>query len=352
MKNVIFYVTALLCLFVSNAFAQQTFEDRAKIIAEKIESITLEEKSALKDEVAEVNKQLENGAINNEQADQQKLELAQTRAANIERRTAAAQDELRKLVQDRVDGLVQTADTTITHRGFSITYKNDKVKGKKGKDTIPHSESRTTTQFVFAFGLNHLLTDGAMAHSDYRVWGSHFYEWGMTGNTRLLKNHNLLHLKYGLSLQYNNLRPTEDRFFVKEGNQTNLVHPGINLTENRLRNVNLVLPLHLEFDLTPVKTYGDKKVFKTHDNLRIGIGGYAGGNIKTKQILKYEDEAGNRVKERIKGSYNVNDFIYGLSAYVGYGGISLYAKYDLQPIFEDNLVDQNNISFGVRFDIN
>lgn len=351
MKNVIFYVTALLCLFASKAIGQQTFEERARIIAEKIEQITAEEKSALKDEVAQVNAQLENGQLNNDQADQQKLELAQARAANIERRTAAAQDELRKLVQDRVDGLVATTtDTSSTRNKFYFSYK--KGDRGKGKDSIPRSESRTTSQFVFAFGLNHLLTDGAMAHSDYRVWGSHFYEWGVTGNTRLLNKHNLLHLKYGLSLQYNNLRPTEDRYFEKQGQQTNLVYPGINLTENRLRNINVVLPLHLEFDFTPVKTYGDKPVFKTHDSFRLGIGGYAGANIKTKQILKYRDEAGNRVRQRIKGDYNVNDFVYGLSAYVGYGEFSLYAKYDLQPLFEDNLVDQNNLSFGVRFDFN
>ena len=83
----------------------------------------------------------------------------------------------------------------------------------------------------------------------------------------------------------------------------------------------------------------------------MGIGGYAGINVKSKQILRYEIDDHN-VKERTKGDYNVNDFVYGLSAYVGYGEVSLYIKYDLNPIFRNNAVDQNNISLGIRFDLN
>lgn len=347
MKNVVIYVTALLCLFVTNLFAQeQTFEQRAKTIADKIEAITNEEKAALKLEVESINKQIEDGVITLEQGDEEKLVLAQTRASNIARRTAAAEAELRRLVQDKVDGIVMVKDTSRT-KEFKISYKY----GKKDKDTIVRSESRTTSQFLFAFGLNHLLTDGAMAHSDYRVWGSHFYEIGPTWNTRLLKNHNLLHLRYGLSLQYNNLRPTDNRYFVKNGNQTELATATVDLKESRLRNVNLVLPLHLEFDFTPTKIKEDRKIFKTHDSFRIGVGGYAGANIKTKNKLRYYDDVGNRVDEKLKGHYNVNDFLYGLSAYVGYGEISLYAKYDLNPLFKNNAVDQNNISFGIRFDL-
>jgi len=32
--------------------------------------------------------------------------------------------------------------------------------------------------------------------------------------------------------------------------------------------------------------------------------------------------------------------------------LSLYAKYDLNPLFQDNVVDEKNISLGLRFDLN
>ncbi len=342
MKNVIFYVTLLLCLVVSDAFSQ-TFEDRAKAIGEKIEQITKEEKASLKTEVQVINDQLNAGAISPEQADEQKLAYAEQRAANIERRTAAAQEELKKLVQEKVDGTVKSDSVT------KFTFRWD----RKKNDTLRNqNEDRTTSQFVFAAGLNHLLTDGAMAHSDFRVWGSHFYELGIAFNTRIAKNNNLLHAKYGLSLQYNNLRPTDDRYFVENGNQTQLETSPVDLDDSRLRNVNLVIPVHLEFDFSKKSVSGDKTNFRTHQSFRLGLGGFVGANIRSKQILKFEDDQNNDVTQKTKGDYNVNDLVYGLSAYVGYKEISLYAKYDLNPLFADNAIDQNNISFGVRFDIN
>jgi len=95
-----------------------------------------------------------------------------------------------------------------------------------------------------------LATNKAIANSDYRYWGSHFYEWGVTGNTRIFKNYNLLHAKYGLSVMYNNLRPTDNRLFVESGNQTNLQTSAIHLEDSRFKNVYLVAPFHLEFDFS------------------------------------------------------------------------------------------------------
>src|SRR5690606_16482910 len=122
------------------------------------------------------------------------------------------------------------------------------------------SESRTTSQFVLAVGLNNLETNNSVAHSDYSIWGSHFYEWGVTWNTRIFKNSNLLHAKYGLSLMYNNLRPTDNRYFTEDGDQTNLEVSGIDLDDSRFRNVNLVVPVHLEFDFTKKEIRDDKTI--------------------------------------------------------------------------------------------
>ncbi len=80
------------------------------------------------------------------------------------------------------------------------------------------------------------------------------------------------------------------------------------------------------------------------------MGGYAGFNIGTRQKLKYEVE-GDRVKDKIKRSYNASDLVYGLSSYIAFDDIALYVKYDLSPIFKDQAIDQNNISLGLRFDM-
>jgi hypothetical protein len=346
MRNFTIYLVLILFLFVSKMIGQETFESRAKAIGDKIEKITREEKKALKEEVEIVNVQLSEGKITREEADKKKKQLAEARAIIIEEKITVAQNELNDLVQQKVDGKIKESDSVKKY-----TLRIDCIRCGKGKDSI-YREKRTTSQFVFAAGINNLVTDGRLKNSDYEFMGSHFYEWGFTFNSRILKNHNLLHAKYGLSLMYNNIRPTENRNFVVDGDKTVLEVNPVNLDESRFRNVYLVLPAHLEFDFSGSKHDSNGKTyFRTHRSFRFGLGGYAGINVKSKQILKYDQ---GDIKEKVvsKGDYNVNNFIYGLSGYMGYRDISLYVKYDLNPLFADNDIKQNNVSLGLRLDLN
>jgi hypothetical protein len=277
--------------------------------------------------------------------------LAETRALNIETRVALEQEALKNLVQEKVDGKIKTVDTVkIDSRKSVKIYLSDR---KNKNDTIKKlkSEKRTTSQFVFAAGLNNVITNKQIAHSDFRYFGSHFYELGLTFNSRILKNDNLLHAKYGLSLMYNNLRPSDNRNFIINGNQTNLELNAVNMKDSRFRNVYLVAPVHLEFDFSKKEKKNDKPYFNSHQGFRLGIGGYAGINLKSKQIIIYDNTDFNRT-ERTRGDFNTSNFIYGLSSYIGYKETSLYVKYDLNPLFADNTVKQNNVSIGVRFDFN
>jgi hypothetical protein len=347
MRRITIYIVITLFLFASKLVAQETFESKAKAIAEKIEKITTEEKSKLKTEVEEVNLQIEKGTITKEQADQKKKQLAQTRAAIIESKINAVQIELKDLVQSKVDGKL-TENDTIQKGRYTLNFPSLKVTDNKKE----FYQKRTTSQFVFAFGLNNLATDGKVAGSDYRYFGSHFYEWGITYRTRLMKNDNLLHLKYGFSVMYNNLRPTDNRSFVKNGDQTNLQISSNQLCDSRFKNVYLVAPIHLEFDFSKNKTKDGLTKFQNHKSVRLGIGGYAGMRLKSKQFQMFNDGNGHDVEVIENGDFNANDFIYGISSYVGYRAVSLYVKYDLNPLFENNLIKQNNISLGVRFDWN
>ena len=342
------------------------FEKRAKAIADEIKKITDSEKKALKTEIDSLDKEVANGMISKEKAENLKLKKAEVRAANIETNVAVEQTKLNQLVQDKVDGKLEEENTisrgattiiigtnTDSIGKYSREFNITAMKFYNGQEEKEKRQSkRTTSQFVFAFGVNNLVTDKQVANSNFKYLDSHFYEWGLTYNTRILKEDNLLHFKYGMSLMYNNLRATDDRYFVKNGAQTDLVTSTVHLDESRFRNVYVMVPLHLEFDFTKKEIRDDVSYFRTHKSARFGIGGYAGFRVKSKQILCFDDASGNDVEQKTKGNYNVNDFNYGLSTYVGYKSTSLYLKYDLQPLFENNPVDQNNISLGLRFDFN
>lgn len=347
MKTITFYVAAALCLIATRLSAQETqktFEAQVSEISDNISKITKTQKDSLKIEVDAVNARLERNEISKKAADTEKQQLADKRAAKIEQLVGAEQEKLNQVVRDKVDGKLGKRKSQ-----FVFSYKKGENDSTSVKET---SYKRTTSQFVFALGVNRLVTDGETVDNDNFKWRSDFYEWGLSFNTRLFKNNNLLHAKYGLSLQYNNLRPNNNKVFVTNDNgQTYLQDSGRDLKLSRFRYVNLVVPVHLEFDFTKKKVNGDKTYFPTHESFRVGLGGYAGLNVKEKQITKYNED-GHDVKMRENGNFNVNDFIYGVSAYVGYGQVSLYAKYDLQPVFENNITDQNNLSLGIRFDFN
>ena len=343
MRNFTIYLTALFCLFLTKVFSQETFETRAKSIATNIENITKEEKSALKSEIESVNTELEKGSITKEQADAKKIEFATTRAKNIETRVAQEQDKLNILVKEKVDGKIVENNKTNKHE-FTIPVK---------KDTLA-SENRLTSQVVFAGGLNNLVTNGSVANSDFAYLKSSFLELGITLKSRLIKDNNFLYLKYGISGMYNKITATDNRYFVENGSQTTLATFPKKLysTDTHFKNVYVVIPVHLEFDFSKKKIVDGKQILRSQQGFRLGIGGYLGYNTNSKQFLGYYDESGNRVTVREKGNWNVNDWNYGLSTYFGYKDTSLYLKYDLNPLFKNNDVKQNNISLGIRFDFN
>ncbi len=337
----------------------KSFKDRAERITEGIKYDIEEEKKQLKTQIEAVDKQLIGGTITKEQAEDQKLQLAEKTANSIESKVADRQKTMSLLAQEEIAGKLPKdvkGGSRIKIEGFDIAeYYDLSFDGEESNvcqiDEDCQETGRTPFQIVYAVGINNLVTNRALANSDFGNWNSRFYEWGMTFNTRIQSNHNLLHAKYGLSLMYNDLKPTDNRYFVVNGNQTDLVKNPIHQDDSRFRNVNLVIPLHLEFDFTKPTIKNDKTYFETHHSFRFGIGGFIGANIKSKQILKF-DKDGYETVEKTKGDFNANGFVYGVSTYFGYGAASLYLKYDLNPIFKNSTVDQNNISMGLRFDFN
>ncbi|UFH36744.1 hypothetical protein [Flavobacterium acetivorans] len=341
-----------------------SFEKRAKVIAEQIKTIKDNQKNALKAEIEVIDKEVTKGIISKEKAEELKLKKAEECAANIETKVAIEEGKLSQLIQDKVDGKFEEEEIVRGRTKVILGINNDSI-GKYSRelnvtglkfyngqeDKQNRQAKRTTTQLVFATGLNNVVTNGTASKSDFKYWGSHFYEWGLTYNSRILKNNNLLHAKYGFSVVYNNLRPTANRSFVVNDNQTNLELNPIPQEDSRFKNVNLVFPLHLELDFTKPKVKDGKTYFKSHESFRLGLGGFVGTNLKSKQYIDYDID-GYKTKEITKGSFNVDNFIYGLSGYLGYGATSFYLKYDLNPLFKNNAVKQNNVSLGLRFDFN
>ena len=148
----------------------------------------------------------------------------------------------------------------------------------------------------------------------------------------------------------NGLKPTDNRYFVTSGNQTNLEPFELELDKSKFRIDHIVVPFHLEFGGSTVTKTEESIRYNTNNKFKFGIGGYIGVAISVRQKLKYVQD-GDKVKDKLKRNYNTSNFTYGISSYIGFGDASVYVKYDLSPIFKNVEIDQNNISLGVRFEL-
>lgn len=345
-------VLASLCIIMGKANAQdsipRTLKDvRLEHLQKYKDTIAFQERNFLKSEVEVINQQLENGEITKEQADELKQEVAKKRALNIENRLA--------MIDNQIDLLMRNEDS---YQVYGVT-KSDVLMsfGKrnglyiKGKNLPVKYDIRTGNQFLFAIGFNNTLIDGqSLDDSPYKIGGSGFVELGWLWKTRLLKNSNFVRVNYGLSLQWNKLSVKDNLYFVDHGNETALEEFPLELKKSKFRTTSLVVPLHFEFGPSKRKDYEDRVRYSTENQFKIGVGGFAGVNLSTQQKLKYR-ENGNNQKDKFKSDYNTTNFVYGLSGYIGVGDFSIYAKYNLNELFKDQVVSQKYVSLGLRWDL-
>lgn len=355
-------ILLLFCVFISNLNAQEQQQDSTNAttlvnrdnglqidrLVELKKTIKTEEREFLKSEVEAINQRLENGNITQSKADALKKEAAKKRALNIENRLAIVDNKIALL--ERND---QDYNTSIDNENvkFTISLGKKNTSFNIGSKNKPRTyDRRRTSDFVFAVGLNNSISDGqGINKSPYEVVGSGFVELGWAWKYRLLKESNAVRLKYGFSFQWNKLNVKDNLYFEQNNNETVLAEFPVELTKSQFRVTNLVFPVHFEFG--PSRKIERKNYFRysTYKNFKIGLGGYGGFRIASQQKLKYNED-GDRVKQKIRRNYNASDFVYGLSGYVGVGQMSLYAKYDLNPLFNNQTVEQHNVSLGVRFD--
>lgn len=356
MKTITFYSSVLFLLFVSQVmFGQEDYQKKIEELKIEKQRIVEQEKNALKFEVRDINKWLENGDISENEAQILKEEVAKQRALNIENRVAIIDNRIALLERNKGDVLTLSEIDTIYGDRMRLDLFIDgkpafTFNPRRHKREIKY-DRRTYSDFVMAIGLNNALIEGqSLSDSPYKIGGSRFFEMGWQWRTRVFKNSNWLRFNYGFSFQFNGLKPDDNQIFVQNGDQTVLEEFEYNLDKSKLRMDNLVFPVHFEVGPSRMRKTERSIRYSIRDQFRLGFGGYGGFNLGTRQKLKYNRD-GEDVKDKLKRDYNTSDLIYGVSGYMGIDGVLLYLKYDLNPIFKDADIKQNNISLGLRFDI-
>lgn len=303
--------------------------------AQSNEDLTLSEK------IKVVNQQVDNGRITKDQAYQIITKFSNEQPVYVQ--GYPAEDVV--AVVEEVEA-VDAAEENYDYDWGKETSPFDFAMGVQ-MDTVVKYGTKTTP--YVAFGVGNVAIDGAFANSEFGYMRSNYFEWGIAARTPFSKTNNKWGVRYGVGFKYNGLATTQNREFALAGNQTVTAPSAKELRKNYayFRNTYVTIPISLDFTTTS-KTYNEaNRRFTTKEGINFGIGGYVGYNINSKQHLRHE-VGDYKTYAQQKGDWNVNDFNYGLTAYAGKDHFKLVLKYDLSPVFSNNVVDQNYWSIGLQ----
>tara|TARA_R110002012_G_scaffold321809_1_gene551553 strand:- start:57144 stop:58223 length:1080 start_codon:yes stop_codon:yes gene_type:complete len=358
MQNTIKFLVGFILFLVVQLNFSQDLNNSQQItqLQEQKAIVQNEEKKQLKEAVEAINIRLDSKEISQEEASQLKTAVAEKHALNIENRLAIIDNRIALLERNET----VTQDTGATLDGFVLQIGKSEDSdeydigsvyiGPQSKKKPRVFDKRTTSDLVFAIGFNNAIIEGqSLNDSPYKIGGSGFVELGWAWKTRVFENSNAVRFKYGLSIQWNKLDIKDNLYFAEENDVVTLEEYPLNLSKSKFRTTNLVIPMHFEFGPSKKIERDDYFRYSTYRKFKFGIGGYGGIVLQSLQKLKY-DENGSKQKDKFK-DYNTNNFVYGLSSYISWGNVGIYAKYDLSTIFKDQAIDQNNISLGLRFDM-
>ena len=207
---------------------------------------------------------------------------------------------------------------------------------------------RTESHLIFDLGLNALVNrkqylspTGQPENMDLRTEGSRYVNIGLNWDARLGGKHSPLSLTVGPEVSFNNYMLNGNDKWVNVIGRTDVVREtnGHQFQKSKLATSSINLPLMLRLQLRDAHY---KPTFA------LGVGGFVGYRIKSWTKLKYTSE-GTTYKDKEDGSYNMENFLYGLQGTIGYRSLEFFGKYNITGLFKTNAgPDTQVLSFGVR----
>ena len=225
------------------------------------------------------------------------------------------------------------------------TKVNVNVPDKAERDSIKaaHAEAHYKAakfNFDVDLGLNNFVNTEDNQMPDLKPLGSRYVSLNMHLNSQIGGRKSPFYLVSGLEFAFNNYMFDDDVIVRDIDNVTSfLVVPDRDFEKSKLTHSSVNVPI---MPMLKFKRENGK------DGFKIGAGGFAGYRLGSHTKLKY-DEDGRSEKEKTRDNFNLSEFQYGLEGVVGYGGLDLFVKYNMNDLFKDNRGPQANvISFGLR----
>jgi len=326
------WIFSLLLMSVS-IFAQQETDQKLLEIDRQINEIIAQKSQKFKAHLDTINRHLKHGYINPEDAEFQKKQLAKHYAEDLDYAIYKLTKDLKQVAKGRA-----AIDSTV-NQDAGYTVHRIQLYRKHQRDYKVHKNKNTYAYVYLAAGLNNVMEDEdleTLEDSPYGILNSRFFETGIDWKTNI--SHHRLLLKYGFSLMWNTLKPSGNNYHSIVNDTVQIIAHPYDLSRSKLRSIWLKFPVAVEINLPESN--------KQHLHLSAGV--YSKIRYATKQKITYDDGNGDN-KQKIKSDYHMPDINYGLSAEIGGTTWSIYANYDLKPVFENR--NWNLLSIGLKLEL-
>lgn len=206
---------------------------------------------------------------------------------------------------------------------------------------------RGTDNFVNVYlGLNNWLEDGDLPNSDALYSLSPINSWYAAVNfDNISRIIGPIYLDWGVGVSmqdfaFENTRVKVEREAV--GDPAQILFSEMADISGRKSKINVN---HLNVHFVPTISFG------RYSGFRVGFGVYGGYRIASNTKMKFDDINGDKQKEKVKDSFHINPFKYGLRGQVGWDFFDLFFNYDLTEFFDEdvNAPRLTPVTFGVIF---
>lgn len=219
------------------------------------------------------------------------------------------------------------------------TKVNVNVPTKAERDSIriaKEEENYKPVNFGFDMDLGfNAFVDGENL-PDLKPWGSRYVSLNWRFDAQVGGRRSPFHILSGLQFAFNNYMFEDDIIVEEVDGITHFVElEEVDFEKTKLTHSSINVPLLalLEFERKNGK-----------DGFTIGAGPFVGYRLGSHAKYKFNDD-----KEKDRDNFNLSDFHYGVEGVIGYGCLNLFAKYNMNELFEEGKGPQTNVvSFGFR----
>lgn len=244
-----------------------------------------------------------------------------------QRISIVANQQLQKVVQKIAEGREKGNENN-----FDFGDGKYQEEEEKDPDEEEHKEGKrffSKSDFGIYLGLNGFQQEPASAAAKLRTWPSRYVAISFRKNITLINSKQMdLALSYAPEFAWYNFMFVNNNGVSFDDDQISFVDLNMATEKSKLVVPNVNLPVMLHFGFKEAK-------------FKFGIGGYVGYRIGGYSKVKET----NNNKDKIKSSYGLEDFQYGLTAEAGKRrGLTVFFRYQLNDMFQSNQVN----AVGVR----